>query len=286
MEFKSIKELKSIISGAGMSFEGCFEKSELVVLANEAAEKMARDGGEKKDGKMKFGKYECIVRGMGGKCDGIVIILHGFGATSQDFVPLSDVISSSLPDKRLVYVFPQAHIGKLGSSAWWDIDVMRWQTAMSSGEAGIAGLIREKPDGLDACRDSLKELVDQVIAKIPGENVPIVLGGFSQGAMTAMDAALHLPEEHNVKSVMMLSGGPIVVEEWGAKLRTKGKDIQVFISHGQSDMMLPCVASGWTRDLLKANDVSVVYETHRGGHELGGPEIIQKLVAFVKGALA
>ena len=113
---------------------------------------------------------------------------------------------------------------------------------------------------------------------------PVVLGGFSQGAMTAVDIALHLPAAEQVKAVAMLSGAPIVVNDWAKRLPAK-KGLPVLITHGMSDPVLPFPVSGWSRDLLAQGGAKVQYETHAGGHDLGGAAIIQKLVAFISQAL-
>lgn len=84
--------------------------------------------------------------------------------------------------------------------------------------------------------------------------------------MTAMDLALHLDDQ--VGAVAMLSGAPIVVEQWASKL-PKHQGLKVFISHGRNDQVLPFAGSGWCRDLLIQGGAAVTYETHGGGHEIG-----------------
>lgn len=57
--------------------------------------------------------------------------------------------------------------------------------------------------GLPETRQKLTTLVSEVRTKF-GADKPIILGGFSQGAMTAMDLALSL--DTPVNGVLMLSG--------------------------------------------------------------------------------
>ena len=45
----------------------------------------------------------------------------------------------------------------------------------------------------------------------------VVVGGFSQGSMLAMDVALSLPE--NCAGVAAFSSFPIVVEQWALKCK-------------------------------------------------------------------
>jgi phospholipase/carboxylesterase len=98
--------------------------------------------------------------------------------------------------------------------------------------------------------------------------------------MTAADLALHLPPERRVAGVCMISGAPIVVEEWAEKaIRHKG--LPVFISHGTRDPVLPYVASNWSRDLLQRHGLDVQHESHTGAHELGPPHILSSLANFI-----
>ena len=79
--------------------------------------------------------------------------------------------------------------------------------------------------------------------------------------------------------VSMVSGAPIVVEQWSERLKTHA-GIKVFLSHGQSDPILPFAASGWTLQLLESGKAQVQYETHPGGHDIGGAAILMKLCQF------
>lgn len=106
----------------------------------------------------------------------------------------------------------------------------------------------------------------------------VVLAGFSQGAMTAMDLALAV--EGTVAGVAMLSGTPIVIEEWAKELGERPKGLPVFVSHGQNDPVLPFVASTWLKDLLTNNGAVVDYHPHSGGHDLGNGTL-PKLVEFL-----
>ena len=118
--------------------------------------------------------------------------------------------------------------------------------------------------------------VDQVVRDTGVDYSKLMLSGFSQGAMTALDLALHLPKEKAVAGVTVISGSTIVVDQWKERLK-EHPGIKVLVTHGQTDMVLPCVASGWLNDLLKSGGASVQYELHPGGHDLGGPNIIKKI---------
>ncbi len=225
----------------------------------------------------------------GTKPDVVVVVLHGFGASSSDFVPLCASVAGALRGRKAVFAFPQAPPSPMamGAAAWWQIDVMKWMGAMQAGEAGIARLIRDKPPGLEEARRKLAKMLDELCELVPGgRETALVLGGFSQGGMTALDLALHLdsllPPSRALRCdhVMVLSSAPIVVDEWAERLKTRGAKMQVLVTHGHGDMVLPFPASGWTKELLEQHGAKVRYETHAGGHELGGPHILKAVCDF------
>lgn len=108
---------------------------------------------------------------------------------------------------------------------------MKWFSAAQMGGDALGKLIREMPPGLQECRTRLKQLVSEVRSHVRDIGMEkVVFAGFSQGAMTAMDLALH--HDTTLAGVAMLSGAPIVVEEWAQRVG-KHKGIKVFISHGR-----------------------------------------------------
>ena len=70
---------------------------------------------------------------------------------------------------------------------------------------------------------------------------------------------------------MMLSGAPITVDKWAPLLRARRGQMQVLVTHGRADTVLPFAGSGWLNELLMngLGADAVTYETHGGGHELG-----------------
>lgn len=134
----SIKDLKALIASAGLSFADCLDKSDLKNRAREA-QKILDASPQSSQPSTKsgatstrtFGGYECVVHapdqvGEGNAADLVVIMLHGLGATSSDFANSNTELSkfeSSLAERRVVWVHPQAPTSPIGN-AWWVIDVM------------------------------------------------------------------------------------------------------------------------------------------------------------------
>src|SRR5438105_7877731 len=116
------------------------------------------------------------------------VLLHGFGAPGDDLVALADYI-----DAPARFVFPAAPLelgGLYGESrAWWLLDLAQLERELSAGKPRDRR--GEVPDGLPAARDHVMRLVDQVKTRLGVDDKGLVLGGFSQGAMVALDVALH-----------------------------------------------------------------------------------------------
>lgn len=281
-----IKALRELITSRGGSFSDCIEKADLrkrarEVLAQRPAAAKPKDAFESKAATL--GGYPCVVQASascfaGEPPDLLIILLHGFGASNSDFTTIPSVVKPG--SKKIAWVFPQAPSSQ-GPAQWWELDFMKWMMAHQTGGEALAGLIREEFRGLGACRTSMAELVREARAMF-GE-LPlarVALGGFSQGAMTATDLALHLDER--CAGILMLSGAPIVVEQWSEKLG-RHRGVKIFISHGRADPVLPFSVSSWSKTLMENGGAVVTYEAHGGGHDLGPSSTIARLTSFIEG---
>lgn len=191
-----------------------------------------------------------------------VILLHGFGAPGEDLVSLAEYLD--LPAR---FVFPEAPLelgGMYGDArAWWMLDLSRLERELRSGDPHVRSA--EIPEGLPAARQQVSRLVDQVAARFATTDDRIVLGGFSQGAMLALDVALH--RDTRLAGVVMMSGTLIAASEWEPRMQ-KLAGLPVFQSHGRADALLPFVVAESLRDKLKAAGALVEWHQFVGGHEI------------------
>ena len=281
----SVKELRSFITQAGLSFADCIEKSDLRARAREAAAKgggAAEVSGSTVGGRpsavggtaagavgtQMLGGYQCVVNAPTGDApiDLLCVVLHGYGASNSDFAPFPELFAkmpqSELAGKRVGWVFPQAPRDAQGTAAWWQINPMEWMMSMQGGAEALAGLIRKEFNGMPECRKNMQSLIAEAEALFPnGSQAPLCMAGFSQGAMTAMDVSLSLPTDR-VAGVMMLSGAPITVDAWQPKLAERKGKMQVLVTHGTADAVLPFAASGWLRDMLVGSLCVAVMPRH------------------------
>jgi phospholipase/carboxylesterase len=196
----------------------------------------------------------------------VVVLLHGFGAPGDDLVALADFMDVG----RVTWVFPEAPLalgGPYGDGrAWWMIDLDKDVGRDRSDEV---------PDGLVEARTAMLALLDAVAKRFPGK--PIVLGGFSQGAMLALDTALH--DTRPLAGLALLSGTLINRADWEPRMAAR-KGLRVMQSHGRRDPLLPFATAQTLRDLLVAAGCDHRWLPFEGGHEIP-PPLLDLLAEFV-----
>jgi phospholipase/carboxylesterase len=196
----------------------------------------------------------------------VVVLLHGFGASADDLLPLADEIAQDgAPSIR--YAFPEAPLeisGVYGAArAWWMLELAQLEDELRrSAPRDRRG---EVPDGLPEARAQVLRLLDQLDARFPMPHAELVLGGFSQGAMLALDVALHLPRPP--AGLLLLSGTLINEAQWQPRLASL-RGVPILQSHGRADNLLPYAAAEGLRDRLRAAGAAVEWHSFVGGHEI------------------
>jgi phospholipase/carboxylesterase len=94
---------------------------------------------------------------------------------------------------------------------------------------------------------------------------PIVLGGFSQGAMVAAEVALQSDVE--LDALVLLSGTLVDEASWQKRFG-KLRSVPVFMSHGRADRVLPFAIADRFRNELNAAGVEVTWVPFDGGHDM------------------
>ena len=210
----------------------------------------------------RWGGLTAVVVGEG---DGpVIVLMHGFGAPAEDLVPLARYVDAPAGTR---WVFPGAPLElplPFGEArAWWMIDVERFVGDVASGRG--ATWTREVPPGLADCRDRVRGLLDEVRARLGG---PVVLGGFSQGAMLACDVVLRTTDP--LAGLVLLSGTIVAEDEWAPLFRAR-RGLRVFQSHGRGDELLPYSVGERLRMLWEDGGADVEFVGFGGGHDLPPP---------------
>jgi phospholipase/carboxylesterase len=205
------------------------------------------------------------------------ILMHGFGAPGDDLVGLAPYL-----DAPVRFVFPEAPLelgGLYGDArAWWRLDLARLEQELASGRAHDRR--GEVPDGLATARDHVVKLVAEVKARYSIDESQLVLGGFSQGAMMALDVALHLDKPP--RALVLMSGTLLAESVWQPRFaRLAG--VSVLMSHGRHDQLLPFAAAETLRDRLTEAGASVEWVPFGGGHEIP-PIVVDAATRFLRSA--
>jgi phospholipase/carboxylesterase len=108
-------------------------------------------------------------------------------------------------------------------------------------------------------------LLDQLEARYGTTPDKLVLGGFSQGAMLALDVALH--RETPPSALLLMSCTLLAESEWGPRFGTLA-GVPVVLSHGRNDMLLPFPIAELLRDRLREAGAIVDWHPFVGGHEI------------------
>jgi phospholipase/carboxylesterase len=191
----------------------------------------------------------------------VVVLLHGWGASGEDLVPLGEALAA--PGRLLV--FPEAPLaGPWGGRAWWHLDLVALEAARASGQD--RDLRATVPVGMPAARASILALLDELERRTRLPRSAVVLGGFSQGAMLAVDTAL--ASKPHPGALVVLSGTLVAEAEWTAALAAARPPIPVFMSHGRVDPVLPFRLAEALRERVAAAGHPVTWVPFGGGHEI------------------
>lgn len=113
--------------------------------------------------------------------------------------------------EQVRFVFPNAPTSLGGNSyAWWPLDLMRVISLAHSGR--IAELFGETPAGLVEARTRILEWTAAVAAEAGLSLEHVVIAGFSQGGMLAVDVALHAPV--SPAALVAISPAPVCEPQW------------------------------------------------------------------------
>lgn len=199
------------------------------------------------------------------------ILLHGFGANGNDLASLAPLFPV-----REEWLFPHAPGqiewgGMLYGRAWFPREPREMEAAMTG--AYFNRLREQDPPGL---ADSAREVLELAEAHRLDWSETL-LGGFSQGAMVAVEVALSAPAPP--KGVLLFSGSLIAEERWNGvaeKLAERGwRPERFFQSHGQSDQILPYDEGRALFELLQKAGWEGSFAAFRGGHEIP-PDVVRE----------
>ena len=213
----------------------------------------------------------------GGQGPPTLVLLHGYGSSAARWEPFTKTIRWPQTGR---FVFPEAPDvtmppdGPPDGRAWWRLDL---SSHIPPGQS-LPDLSGIRPAGLEVAASLVEDLLE-TLQRDPGG--PIVLGGYSQGAMVASEVAFRSDVE--LRALVLLSGTPVDEASW-ARHFDRRRGTPVFLSHGRADRTLPFAAAERFRSKLEAAGVKVMWCPFDGGHEIPATVVIE-LNRFIDGLL-
>ncbi|MEL6496836.1 MAG: alpha/beta hydrolase [Cyanobacteria bacterium J06623_7] len=187
----------------------------------------------------------------------LLVVLHGWGANYQDFVPFAKVLN--LPN--FGYMFPNApfeHFQVPGGRAWYALE-----------DKNFSGLSESRQLLLDWL-NSLAETTGVPLEKT-------IMAGFSQGGAMTLDVGLTLP----LAAACSFSG----YLHYEPQPQSDITYPPTLIVHGRQDPVVPLQAATKARDELTKIGVSVQYQEFDMAHEVKD-EAIALFKEFILGIIS
>ena len=186
-----------------------------------------------------------------------VLLLHGLDMAPAQLAPL--LRSLRLPAWVALPAGPVARAD--GRHAWWPVDDAARAARLARGPSDMHD---RHPEGRAAARAAVHAAACALRERAPG--LPLILAGFSQGAMLALDCVLQAPPLQ-ADALALWSASRLAFSEWLPALeRLRG--VHVELVHGRADANLGIEAGLALRDALVAAGARVRWTPFDGGHEI------------------
>jgi phospholipase/carboxylesterase len=177
----------------------------------------------------------------GGGPKKIMLLLHGVGANGDNLISLANFFQEDFPDMLFIAPNgPEKFSEGFGGYQWFTY----W-------ERSHAQIVQ----GVEQASAILQSYINQLQDEFELKAEDIILLGFSQGAMTAIQAGL--TTQDNCAAILAFSGGIIKVDMNNFEVRSNPP---VCLIHGQDDEVVPCSMSQISSDIL--SNLNVENECH------------------------
>jgi len=205
-----------------------------------------------------------------------VLLLHGLDMAPDTLAPM--VRALRLPAWVLLPCGPLPRPG--GGFGWWPVDDGARQARLA---AGPGDFVQRDPPGRAPARERVAAAAHRLAGLDPA--LPLLLAGFSQGAMLALDALFLGPPLPPVAGLALWSGARLAFAQWQPQLhRVAG--LAVHQVHGRADANLSLAAGEALRDALRGAGAALRWTAFDGGHEIALPAWVglRRLVREVRPA--
>jgi len=190
----------------------------------------------------------------------LVVVLHGRGADANDLADLAPMMDGP---EGYRFIFANAptpfepYPGMTFGYTWFD----EWPPT---------------PESIAQSRRVLLEFLDEIVARYPPKDGKMILAGFSQGGLMALDVGFRTKQP--LSGIVVMSGGLYETELPDFSAR---KDQRVLIVHGTLDDMIPVVAARRARRVLEEHGIEPEYHEFPMGHHVT-PESMDIVTDFLR----
>jgi len=194
--------------------------------------------------------------GEAARGDAALVLLHGWGAPGDDLVRFGRVLSRP---KTTIFV-PAAPLAEGDGRAWWHLDA-KSRGRYAQDDAPPAGF--QPLAAITSARHAVQALLQSIHERLAPPLLTIA--GFSQGAMLALDVALHC--EPRVDRVAVLSGA-LLFDSLPAVHDGCGPNRRVLWTHGRADPIVPFQNAERAVALLQQRGITVDFRPFDGRHQI------------------
>ena len=166
--------------------------------------------------------------------------------------------------------------GRRDARGWWRLDLSAHVDVAVPG--ALPDLSTASPPGLSRARRQVSAFLDELETRHGVRSDRVILGGFSQGAMVALDVALN--DGRPLRGVALLSG--TLVNERGvlARVHTR-RGLRVLVAHSPEDQVLPFELASRLARTLGEGGWRVTWLPFGGGHAITA-EVVDALGVFTR----
>ena len=187
----------------------------------------------------------------------LVVVMHGRGADANDLAGLAPEI-----DGEYRFLFPNA------PKAWEAAPGMTFGWTWFEGWPPAGNSFVES-------RQLMLDFIDAAVKRYPTPPGKLVIAGFSQGALVALDVGFRTP--HGVAGIVAMSGA--IHEAELADVHSR-RDTKVLVVHGSYDEVIPVNAARRTRMVLEDHGIHPEYHEFPMGHQVSmeSLEVVKKFI--------
>ena len=201
----------------------------------------------------------------GGSGPPTVVLLHGYGSRAEDWLQFEERWAFPFNTRR-IYLQAPLRGPWSGQRGWWWLHLYSYV----SPETQLPDLSRTSPGGIKVASRLVRNA-------IRGEKQPLILGGFSQGAMTSAEIAFQTDQD--LAGLILLSGTTVNEEAWAEHFAGRRR-LPILIAHGRQDGVLPFAIMDRFQQRLKTFGLDVTWVPFDGYHEVP-LAVVEEVNAFV-----